>query len=196
MKRRLFVLLFAATAAASLSACLPLMAGSVAAGTLVATDRRTSGTYVEDQGIQVKALHQSERFAGAHINITSYNRAVLITGEAQDAAQSADIEMMVRGIPNVQRVYNHLVIAPATTLAQRNNDTWITTKVRTRLLDGKGYPPQAVKVVTERGVVYLLGMVTSAEGSAVANVASTTPGVQQVVTLFETISASAAPASN
>ncbi|MDC7714384.1 BON domain-containing protein [Vogesella sp. LYT5W] len=188
MKNRLLALLLASSAAASLSACFPLVAGGVAAGALVATDRRTSGAYVEDQAIELKSLRQtSERFAGARISITSYNRAVLISGEALNEAQRQEIEMMVRGTPNVQRVYNHLVVAPVATLAQKNNDLWITTKVRTRLLEGKGYPPQAIKVVTDRGVVYLLGLVTANEGAAAADVASRTTGVQQVVTLFETL---------
>lgn len=190
MTPRLISLTVATLMAANLSACFPLVAGGVAASALVVTDRRTSGTYVEDQGIELKAVRQlSERFAGSHVNATSYNRAVLLTGEAQSEAQKADIELMARGIPNVRRVYNHLVIAPVTTLAQRNNDTWLTTKVRTRLLEGQGYPPNAIKVVTERGVVYLLGLVSDAEGEAAAQVAAKTAGVRQVVTLFDPITA-------
>ncbi len=188
MTPRLISLTLATLVAANLSACFPLVAGGVAASALVVTDRRTSGTYVEDQGIELKATRQlSERFAGSHVNATSYNRAVLLTGEAQSEAQKADIELMARGIPNVRRVYNHLVIAPVTTLAQRNNDTWLTTKVRARLLEGQGYPPNAIKVVTERGVVYLLGLVSDAEGEAAAQVAAKTAGVRQVVTLFDPI---------
>lgn len=189
MQNRLLALLLATITATSLSACLPLVAGGVAASALVAADRRTSGAYVEDQGIELKATRQtSERFAGSHVNLTSYNRTVLLTGEALDDAQRQEIELMVRGIPNVQRVDNHLVVAPVSPMAQRNNDAWITTKVRARLLEGKGYPPQTIKVVTERGVVYLLGLVTASEGAAAADVVSKTSGVQQVVTLFETIS--------
>ncbi len=188
MTPRLKSLTLAALVAANLSACFPLVAGGVAASALVVTDRRTSGTYVEDQGIELKALRQlSERFAGSHVNATSYNRAVLLTGEAESEAQKADIELMTRGIPNVRRVYNHLVVAPVTTLAQRNNDTWLTTKVRARLLEGQGYPPNAIKVVTERGVVYLLGLVSDAEGEAAAQVVAKTAGVRQVVTLFDPI---------
>lgn len=190
MTPRLKSLTLAALLAANLSACFPLVAGGVAASALVVTDRRTSGTYVEDQGIELKAVRQlSERFAGSHVNATSYNRAVLLTGEAESEAQKADIELMTRGIPNVRRVYNHLVVAPVTTLAQRNNDTWLTTKVRARLLEGQGYPPNAIKVVTERGVVYLLGLVSDAEGEAASQVVAKTAGVRQVVTLFDPIAA-------
>ena len=189
MKRKIITLLLATSVASSLTACFPLIAGGMAATALVATDRRSSGTYVEDQTIELKTTRLiSERFATARVAVTSYNRAVLIVGEAQDEAQRQAIELLIRGVPNVQRVYNHLVVAPPSTLAQRNNDTWITTKVRTRLLEGNGYPPQAIKVVTDRGTVYLFGLVTTAEGSAAANVASTTTGVQHVVTLFDQIS--------
>ena len=186
MTSRLIGLTVATLLAANLSACFPLVAGGVAASAMVATDRRTSGTYVEDQGIELKAVKQlAERFAGSHVNATSYNRAVLLTGEAVDEAQKEAIELAVRGIPNVRRVYNLLVVAPDSTLANRNNDTWHTTKVRTRLLEGQGYPPNAIKVVTERGVVYLLGLVSDAEGEAAAQVAARTAGVRQVVTLFD-----------
>lgn len=188
MTSRLTGLTLAALLAANLSACFPLVAGGVAASAVVATDRRTSGTYVEDQSIELKATRQLvERFAGSHVNVTSYNRAVLLTGEVNDEAQKAAIELMIRGIPNVRRVYSHVVIAPNSSLANRNNDTWLTTKVRTRLLEGQGYPPNAIKVVTERGVVYLLGLVNDAEAEAAAQVAARTAGVQQVVTLFEPI---------
>lgn len=188
MTSRLTGLTLAALLAANLSACFPLVAGGVAASAVVATDRRTSGTYVEDQSIELKATRQLvERFAGSHVNVTSYNRAVLLTGEVNDEAQKAAIELMIRGIPNVRRVYSHVVIAPSSSLANRNNDTWLTTKVRTRLLEGQGYPPNAIKVVTERGVVYLLGLVNDAEAEAAAQVAARTAGVQQVVTLFEPI---------
>jgi len=188
MTSRLTGLTLAALLAANLSACFPLVAGGVAASAVVATDRRTSGTYVEDQSIELKATRQLvERFAGSHVNVTSYNRAVLLTGEVNDEAQKAAIELMIRGIPNVRRVYSHVVIAPSSSLANRNNDTWLTTKVRTRLLEGQGYPPNAIKVVTERGVVYLLGLVNDAEAEAASQVAARTAGVQQVVTLFEPV---------
>lgn len=188
MNTRITAILLATLAAANLSACFPLVAGGVAAGAMVATDRRTSGAYVEDQGIELKASRTlSERYPSAHVNVTSYNRAVLITGEATSDAQREQLELSIRGIPNVRKVYNHVVVAPMSSLANRNNDTWLTTKVRTRLLDGKGYPPSAIKVVTERGVVYLLGLVTAAEAEAATQVAAKTAGVNQVVMLFDTL---------
>ncbi|SCK14112.1 Osmotically-inducible protein OsmY, contains BON domain [Vogesella sp. LIG4] len=189
MKRRATALLLATLAAANLTACFPLVAGGVAAGTMVATDRRTSGAYVEDQSIELKGMQAiGERYPAAHVNVTSYNRAVLLTGEAADEAQRSAIELQLRGMPNVRRIYNHMVVAPSSSLPQRNGDTWLTTKVRTRLLQGNGYPPTGIKVVSERGVVYLMGLVTQDEGDAAAKVAAATSGVLQVVTLFEPLS--------
>ena len=104
------------------------------------------------------------------------------------AEARAQAEQLVRGQPGVQKTWNYLVVAPASPLSVRSNDTWITSKVRARMLDGQGFSPNAVKVVTERGVVYLLGLVTPAEGDAAARVASETAGVTQVITVFEPIS--------
>ncbi|GGY15278.1 hypothetical protein GCM10011289_18100 [Paludibacterium paludis] len=190
MKKRLcLALLGGLVAGTQLTACVPLVAGAAVGGAaLVASDRRTSGAYVDDQGIEVKLLSQlSSRYPAAHININSYNRAVLITGEVPDEASRSQVELTVRAIPNVRKVYNYTTLEPASPLSQRNNDTWITTKVRARLIDGKNIPSQTVKVVTERGVTYLLGLVTEAEGQAVVDIVRSTSGVQKVVPLFETL---------
>lgn len=171
-----------------LTACFPLVAGGAAVGTvaLVASDRRTSGAYVEDQGIEVKLAKQlNSRFPDSHINVTSYNRAVLLTGEVTNQVAQQDALQMARGTPNVRKVWDYTVVDTPSVLATRNNDAWITTKVRTRLLNGTQYPPQTIKVVTERGVTYLMGLVTKAEGDAVLNVVRSTSGVQKVVPLFE-----------
>lgn len=194
MTVRIRSLLIAGVCAATLSGCVGLVAGGVATGALVATDRRTSGTYVDDQAIEVKAASKlAEKLPSSHVNVTSYNRTVLLSGEVPSAQAKAEAELIARSQPNVQRVWNYLQIAPVSGLGERSNDTWITSKVRARMLDGKGYPPNAIKVVTERGVVYLLGLVTTAEGEAAARVASETAGVQQVVTLFEPVSEIRAP---
>ncbi|MGL6071514.1 BON domain-containing protein [Craterilacuibacter sp.] len=186
---RISTLVVAVVCAATLSGCVALVAGGAATGVLVASDRRTSGAYVDDQSIELKASRQMlEKLPSSNVSLTSYNRVVLLTGEAASDAARAGAEMIARSQPNVQRVYNYLVIAPASGISGRSNDTWLTSKVRARLLDGKGYPPNAIKVVSERGVVYLLGLVTRAEGEAAARVASETSGVQQVVTLYEYIS--------
>ena len=189
MTRTRILLAAAGCAALLLQGCIEMAAIGVGAAAMGYEDRRTSGAYVEDQSIELKAGQvMRERFAAAHVTVTSYNRAVLLTGEVADDAQRSAVELQLRGMPNVRRIYNHLVVAPTSSLPQRNGDIWLTTKVRTRLLEGNGYPPNAVKVVSERGVVYLLGLLTSAEGEAAAQVAATTSGVQQVVTLFEPIS--------
>ncbi|PTU67002.1 hemolysin [Chromobacterium sp. Panama] len=188
MKRRVFAVLLAAGFSSALSGCFGVVAAGAAGGALVATDRRTSGAYVDDQGIELKAADQiGKLLPSAHVNTTSFNRAVLLTGEVPSEQARQQAELTARGIPNVRRVFNYTVVAPASGFSERSSDTWVTSKVRTRLLDGKGYNPNNVKVVTERGVVYMLGMVTQAEGAAAAKVVSETSGVQKVVTLFEYI---------
>lgn len=189
MRRKLLLLASVALLSVGLSACVPLVVGGAAAGAAVASDRRTSGAYVDDQAIELKASDQiTAKLPSAHVNVTSYNRAVLMSGEVPSDAAREQAELIVRGTPNVRKVYNHTVVAGSSALSERNNDTWITTKVRTRLLDGKGFSPQTIKIVTERGVVYMMGLVTQAEGEAAARVVSQTSGVQKVVTLFEYIS--------
>ncbi|MEN3030096.1 BON domain-containing protein [Chromobacterium amazonense] len=189
MKQTVFALLLAAGLASGLSGCVGLVAGAAAGGVLVAADRRTSGAYVDDQGIELKSGEQiASRLPSAHVNRNSFNRAVLLTGEVPTEEARQQAELIVRGIPNVRRVYNYLTVGPVSGFSERSNDTWITSKVRTRLLDGKGYNPNDVKVVTERGVVYMLGLVTQAEGDAATRIVSETAGVQKVVTLYEYIS--------
>ncbi|WON82517.1 MULTISPECIES: BON domain-containing protein [Chromobacterium] len=188
MKRRVFAVLLAAGFSSALSGCFGVVAAGAAGGALVATDRRTSGAYVDDQGIELKAADQiGKLLPSAHVNTTSFNRAVLLTGEVPSEQARQQAELTARGIPNVRRVFNYTVVAPSSGFSERSSDTWVTSKARTRLLDGKGYNPNNVKVVTERGVVYMLGMVTQAEGAAAAKVVSETSGVQKVVTLFEYI---------
>ncbi|NDV13535.1 BON domain-containing protein [Crenobacter caeni] len=182
-------LVVAGVCAATLSGCVGLVAGGAVGATLVATDRRTSGAYADDQVIETRSAAKiAERLPSAHVNVTSFNRAVLLTGEVPSAEARAQAEQLVRGQPGVQKTWNYLVVAPASPLSARSNDTWITSKVRARMLDGQGFSPNAIKVVTERGVVYLLGLVTPAEGEAAARVASETAGVTQVITVFEPIS--------
>jgi osmotically-inducible protein OsmY len=188
MKRSVLALALAAVLGTSLSACFPLIAGGVAGSAMVVSDRRTSGVYLDDQSVAVKAANQiTQALPESHVNITSFNRTVLMTGELLTDSDRLKAETLVRALPGVNRVRNYTVIATPTTLGQRNNDTWITTKVRSRLLAGNGYPSSAIKLVTERGVVYMMGLVTQSEGDAAAAVVSQTSGVQKVVTLFEYI---------
>lgn len=197
MKRTLLSLSLALALGTSLSACFPLVAGGVAGTAMVASDRRTSGAYVDDQAIELKVSSLlDKKFPQAHVNVTSFNRAVLMTGELATDADRASAETVVRSVPGVNRVHNYTVVAEPTTLGQRNNDAWVSAKVRSRLVGGNGnYSSQAIKVVTERGVVYLLGLVTPQEATAVTQVVSQTAGVLKVVTLFEYLTAVPAPAT-
>ncbi|MDF0606382.1 BON domain-containing protein [Neisseriaceae bacterium TC5R-5] len=186
--RSLAVWLLAASLCSSLSACFGVVAAGAAGGVMVASDRRTSGAYVDDQAIEVKASGQiSKLFPSAHVNVTSFNRAVLLTGEVPTLQARQQAELTARGTPNVRRVFNYTETTAASSLSERSNDTWITSKVRARLLNGQGFNPNDVKVVTERGVVYVLGLLTQAEAAAAAQIVSETAGVQKVVSLVEYI---------
>jgi osmotically-inducible protein OsmY len=185
--RRVIALLSAAVALV-LEGCVPLVIGAAAGGTaLVATDRRTTGTQVDDEVIEDKISFQlRERFKGDfHVNVTSYNGIVLLTGEVPAEAARADIAALVLATPKVRAVQNELAIGPVTDLGSRSNDTLITSKVKTRFVEANKFQINHVKVITERGVVYLLGLVRRDEGDAAAEIASTTAGVQRVVKVFE-----------
>jgi osmotically-inducible protein OsmY len=172
---------------ASLQGCFPVIAAGAGTGVLIAQDRRTSGAYVEDEAIEVKAFDRISKQFGdkVHVNVTSYNRHVLLTGEVPDSDTKAQVERIVANILNVDKVYNELGIQPNSSLVARSNDTLITSNVKFRFLDDKRFNAINVKVVTERNVVYLMGIVSHAEGQAAAEVASGSKGVSSVVTLFE-----------
>ena len=193
MNARPIHLTAAVLAAPLLTGCVPILVGGAAMGVGVAHDRRTAGTVVDDQTIELKlydALNQ-QLPPGNHINVTAYNSAVLLSGEAVSAQAQQQAERIARAIdPPVREVYNELVIGPPSALSSRSNDTLLTTRVKAALLRIDNIPdfdPSRVKVVTERGVVYLLGLVRPQEADAVADVASQVGGVRQVVTLFEYI---------
>lgn len=181
-----------------LQACVPLAVGGLVAAGLVAEDRRSVGTQADDQSIEVKALNRiAEAYKGKHhINATSYNKQVLLTGEAPTEQEKAGMEAVVRGIDGVTQVNNEIVVMPNTELGSRSNDSLITTKVKTRFAStGRGaFYPNHIKVVTENGVVYLMGIVTKEEGEAAANIAASTGDVLRVVKVFEYRAASAVPA--
>lgn len=185
-------LLLAASLAGSLSACLPLVIGGVAVGALVASDRRTSGTQLEDQTIELRASSRLRDALGdrAHINVTSYNRQVLLTGEAPDAAARQAAEQAVSKVDSVRSVVNEIAVMSPSTVTQRGNDVFITGKVKARLVDAKDLSVNAFKVVTERGTVYLMGRVTDREierSTQVVTEVPGIPGVKRVVRLFELI---------
>jgi osmotically-inducible protein OsmY len=167
-------------------AVLALGGAAAAGGYLVGEDRRSVQTMTIDQQIEFRAKNLIvDKYPNAHINITSYNHLVLLTGEAPDAAAKANIEAMVRSVDRVRGIYNEIQIAGVSALTARANDSFVTSKVKGRFLDARKFNPVHVKVVTEGGTVYLMGIVKRAEGDAATELARTTTGVQRVVRLFE-----------
>ena len=178
--------------ALQMQGCVPLIAGGAGATALVLDDRRTVGAQTEDKDIGVRGESRiSDRFGDkVHINVTSYNRNVLLTGEASDAAARAQIEQIVRELPNVRGVVNEIQIAGVSSYTARGNDSYLTSKVKARFVDNGGdFSANQVKVVTEGSVVYLLGLVTRKEAEAAVEIARTTGGVQKVVRVFEYVEA-------
>lgn len=184
---RLLIALFALCAALPLSGCFPLVATGVGTAVIAAEDRRTVGTITEDQGIEFRAGNRiSERFRDAtHVNVTSYNRVVLLTGEVQNEQARRDIERIVRSVDNVRAVTNELAIGPPSALSARAGDSFVTSRVKARFVDAGRFSPVHVKVVTEARVVYLLGLVTRQEAKDAIEITRTTDGVQKVVHVFE-----------
>ena len=172
-----------------LTACVPVVAGGAAAGGLVAADRRSTGAYLEDQEIELKAEKaiSDNLKENVHANVTSYNRRVLITGEVSNEANKAKAESVVRPIQNVNRINNQLVIGANSTISSRTNDTYITSKVKTKFISENKFAANLVKVVTENGTVFLMGMVTHKEGDDAAEIASKVSDVKKVVKDFEYI---------
>ena len=175
---------------ASLSGCVGMMLGGAVMGTVAAVDRRTLGAQTEDKTITVKAELKIPKITGenGHVNIASYNRKVLLTGEVRDEAMKAAVEREVRTIEGVEGVVNELEIAGPSSYTSRSNDALITTKVKASLVDMKTISATSFKVVTERGTVYLMGRVTQREGNIAADVAKGVSGVNRVVKIFEYIS--------
>jgi len=187
--RRLLALLVVA-AAPILHGCVPLVATGVGTGVLVAEDRRTAGTIAEDQGIELKAASRlSERFKDLkdqyHVDVTSYNRMVLLTGQTPSASAKEESEKIVRAVDNVRGVVNEVTVGAATSLSARANDAFVTSKVKAAFVDANKFSPVHVKVVTESNVVYLLGLVKHKEADDAVQSARTTSGVQKVVKVFE-----------
>ena len=177
-----------ALAALSLGGCAALLVGGAAVGTaLVATDRRTSGVQLEDQNIELKAVNRIRDAVGerGHINATSYNRTVLLSGEVASEADRSAIEQSIAKIENVRSTVNELAVMGATSLTARSNDAVLTSKVKASYVDAKDLQSNAIKVVTERGTVFLMGRVTEREATRAADLARGISGVQKVVRVFE-----------
>ena len=188
---RLTALLAALVAATTLGACAPLLLGGAIVGSsIVVTDRRTSGTQVDDQGIELKGIRKVNDAIGdrGSVSVTSYNRVVLLTGTVLAEADKAAVERAAASIENVKSVVNEVAVGTAASFGNRSNDTLLTSKVKASFVDAKDVQVNAYKVVTERGIVYLLGRVTEREASRASDIARGVSGVQKVVRVFEIVS--------
>jgi osmotically-inducible protein OsmY len=188
-KTSLGTLILAVALSTQLTACVPVVVGGAAAGGAMAADRRTSGTYIEDQAIELKAgkAISDNLKDNVHANVTSYNRQVLITGEVSDEANKKKAESLVKPIENVASIKNYLEIAKKSSLSTRTNDAYITSKVKANFLKENKFAANYVKVVTESGTVYLLGLVTHKEADDAVEIARSIGGVKTVVKVFEYI---------
>jgi osmotically-inducible protein OsmY len=177
-------------AAAALSGCAALVVGGAVGTALVVSDRRTAGTQLEDQNIELKALTRIRETVGerGHISATSYNRQVLLTGEVASEADRTALEQAIGRIEGVRSIVNELAVMGASSMTARSNDLILTSKVKASFIDAKDLHATAVKVVTERGVVYLMGRVTEREATRATELARGVSGVQKVVRVFEVIS--------
>jgi osmotically-inducible protein OsmY len=181
------IVLLALLSALGLQGCVGVAVVGAGSAAVSAMDRRTTGVQIEDERIElVSSNRYGEKFGDkAHINITSYNRNVLLTGEVADAKSKEEVEKIVRGVPNVRGITNDLQVGPLATLSSRASDAGTTGKVKARFVDAGKFNAVHVKVVTEASVVYLLGIVTEAEANDAVEVARTTGGVRKVVKVFE-----------
>lgn len=172
-----------------LQGCVPVVAAGAGTAVLVADDRRTTGTYLEDQNIEMKASSALKKRFGkddeVHINVTSYNRYVLLTGEVPDEETRKQAGITALGIENVRNVQNELVIGPVASLGQRATDGYTTTRVKTSFVTANKFQANHVKVITDNNVVYLMGLVSEKEAEEATEIARTTSGVTKVVRVFE-----------
>ena len=192
MKRQLQTVVYSAVllaTLASLSACAPLIVGGAVMTGVVATDRRTTGTQVEDESIEIKVASAVRQEMGEriHLNVTSFNRQVLLTGEVRTAADKERAEKLASSQENVNAVVNDLTVMPVSSLTQRSKDIVTTGKIKAAFVDAKDLQVNAFKVVTERGIVYLMGRVTAREAKRATDIARGMSGVAKVVRVFEEI---------
>ncbi|HSW53118.1 MAG TPA: BON domain-containing protein [Sulfuricaulis sp.] len=189
MRARLLFLAIFLGATALAQGCAPVIVAGGATAAVAATDRRSVGTQLDDQNIELtarrRANHDDRLARGVHVNFTCFNGTLLLTGEAATAEQRDIVVSLVDRLQGVKRVVNEIVIAEPTTLGSRSNDSWITGQVKTKLLADQKIPGRQVKVVTENGAVYLMGLVTQKQGELAAETARAVRGIQRVVKLFE-----------
>ena len=187
---RLTLLAAVLAAATLLGGCAVVVGGALVGGALSYNDRRTSGAQIEDEAIELKAVSRVNAVLGerGHVNITSYNRSVLITGEVPVEADRAKVEQTVAGVEPVRATTNELMVGFSSSISTRSNDTILTSKVKAAFLDARDLQSNAIKVVTERSTVYLLGRLTEREAVRAADVARAVSGVAKVVRVVEVIS--------
>jgi len=189
-RKLLPLMVLSASLGGALSACAPIIMGGAVMGSLMATDRRTTGTQIEDEGIELHASSRIQENLGdrVHVSVTSYNRQVLLTGEVPSAQDKQLVEQVVSRVENVRAIVNELAVLGHSTLTQRSSDTLVTGKVKAALIDAKDLYANAFKVVTERGTTYLMGRVTQREAKRATDITRATSGVQKVVRVLEIIS--------
>lgn len=190
--KRIIVLIFILGILSQLIACAPMIVGGAALTGKVVIDRRTAGIQLEDEAIELRTEIglRSQLPKNSHVRISSYNRLVLITGEVNNESERLQVERFVKSQDNVKSVINDLIISPESSLAQRAQDTLITARVRAQLIQAKDIHSSAVHIVTERGIVYLMGRMTPREAQRVSDLISSSnvSGLQKVVKVFESIS--------
>lgn len=186
---RMALTVLALAASAVMSGCAPLVLGSAIGGALLVTDRRTSGTQVEDQGIEIKAAGRLREALSkdSHVNASSYNRVVLLTGEVVNEADKVTAEQVAVSTENVRSVVNELAVSGASSLGSRSNDVWLLGKLKATFVDARDVQSNAVKIIVERGEVFLMGMVTEREAQRAAELAASVKGVHKVVKVFHII---------
>ncbi|MBK9594333.1 MAG: BON domain-containing protein [Rhodocyclales bacterium] len=187
MKKLLLATTLIALSLPALQGCVTAVATGAGAGALMIVDRRNAETYLADEAIEIRAFNRiNEKFADkVHVNVTSYNLKVLLTGEVPDAGIKDELEKAIAGVANVKGVTNEVTIGASSSFGARSNDTYITSKVKARFIDANKFQANHVKVVTEAGTVFLLGMVTRKEADDAAEIARTTADVKKVVRVFE-----------
>lgn len=189
-QRAFLASVLAATLGVALSGCAPAVLGGAVIGSMVALDRRTSGSQLEDEGIELRSASRIREQLGerVHVNVASYNRQVLLTGEVPNDKDKQQVEQIVAKVDNVRAIVNELGVMGNTSFTQRSSDALVTGRVKAGMIDAKDLYAGAFKVITERGVTYLMGRVSQNEANRASDIARSTTGVQKVVRILEIIS--------
>ncbi len=189
LQRTTLALAAAGAIATGLTGCFPLAVGGAVVTGMVAVDRRTTGAVVEDEGIELRAGNRIREVLGerGHVNVTSYNRQVLLTGEVPSAQDRTQVEQILAGVDNVRHIINELAVLGNSTFNQRSSDALVSGRVKASLVDAQDLSANAFKIVTERGTVYVMGRVTAREAKRATEVIAGVSGVQKVVRILETV---------